>query len=343
MTNSDYERAEEEAAEWLVMLTEEPDNPEVRANFDAWCAQNPVNAAIWERTSRAYDLLGYGQPAHREAWAADVPVGAEEHRLPPAPVRRRCPAGRRGPKKATRRVRTVRAVAAGAVAAALLAAYLPAFVLNLRSDYVTGAAEPRTVALADGSTVRLGPKTAIAVGLEGQERLVRILEGEAWFDVAHDPSRPFRVESRDARVTVLGTAFDVRQDDADTTVAVQRGHVRVEPTKVDEARNHDLFAGDAIALGGSTAPLRRQVAAAEVGDRTRGTLVVRDRPVTEIVEALRPWHRGMIVVRGSGFEQWRVSGLYDLTDPVGTLTTLVGQRGGTVRQITPWLLVASAD
>lgn len=343
MTIPDPERAAEEAAEWLVLLAEEPDNPGIRTAFDAWCAMSRINAEMWARMARAYDLVGQGQPKHRPEWDVHERPDPPALKLPRgATARRRIFRLRDEGDRAVRK-RAARTVATGAVAAALAAAFLPTFITNLQSDYVTGTAESRTVALADGSKVRLGPQTAIAVDFGGKGRSIRILKGDAWFDVAHDPSRPFRVGSRDAEVTVLGTAFNVRQDEEDTKVAVQRGHVRVEHRGVTGKSAFELLAGDFIAVGGTATAIREHVAAVEVGDRTRGTLVVRDRPVSEIVDALRPWYAGVIVVRGARFAQWRVSGLYDLRDPVDTLTTLAGQHGGRIRQITPWLLVVTAD
>jgi transmembrane sensor len=66
--------------------------------------------------------------------------------------------------------------------------------------------------LADGSNVRLAPGSAVAFDDRGAERRVRLLRGTTWFDIVHDPRRPFRVATGGITTTVLGTAFEVRRD-----------------------------------------------------------------------------------------------------------------------------------
>ena len=83
---------------------------------------------------------------------------------------------------------------------------------------MTATGESRTVTLADGSQVNLSGGSAIGVDITSEERRVRLLSGEAFFDVAHDAARPFTVEAGEARIVVLGTAFDVALDPSATTV-----------------------------------------------------------------------------------------------------------------------------
>ena len=76
---------------------------------------------------------------------------------------------------------------------------------------------------------------------------------------------------------------------------------------------------------------------------TGGELVARNRSAGDVVDALRPYYKGAIVVRDDAFAAWHVSGIYDLRDPVKTLRELAASHGATVRQITPWLLLVTAD
>lgn len=88
----------------------------------------------------------------------------------------------------------------------------------------------RDFALPDGSQVRLlGVGSRVEV-LEQTAALVRtqLGAGAARFDVRHDPTRVFEVESGDVKVRVLGTAFSVALEGALTRVAVERGAVRVQ-------------------------------------------------------------------------------------------------------------------
>lgn len=95
-----------------------------------------------------------------------------------------------------------------------------------------------TIVLSDGTTVRLNADTKLTypVRFKGKRRIV-ILEGEAFFDVAHDPEHPFIVRTRYGEVSVLGTAFNINaynENEACYTTLV-RGKVRVT-TPMDEVQ-----------------------------------------------------------------------------------------------------------
>lgn len=82
-----------------------------------------------------------------------------------------------------------------------------------------------TVALADGSSVKLSGGTTLEVEMQPSRRLVRMASGEAFFSVAPDASRPFIVTVADARVQVLGTAFDLSETRDGLELSVHRGRV----------------------------------------------------------------------------------------------------------------------
>src|SRR5690606_10548060 len=63
--------------------------------------------------------------------------------------------------------------------------------------YRTKVGDQEKITLADGSIVTLNTASRIEARMNGQERTVRLLEGEAFFEVAHDASRPFRVYAGD--------------------------------------------------------------------------------------------------------------------------------------------------
>lgn len=95
------------------------------------------------------------------------------------------------------------------------------------ADYSTVQGEQRTVALPDGSMVYLNTDTAIAVVYGDDERWVELLRGEALFQVASNPDRPFRVIAEGGMTEAVGTAFVIREDPVDTVVTVTEGVVEV--------------------------------------------------------------------------------------------------------------------
>jgi transmembrane sensor len=87
---------------------------------------------------------------------------------------------------------------------------------------------PVTDTLPDGSVVTLNAHSKLEYPekFAGKERLVT-LQGEAYFDVAHDPAHPFRIHAGAADVRVLGTSFHLNARSDQVKVAVQTGKVEL--------------------------------------------------------------------------------------------------------------------
>jgi ferric-dicitrate binding protein FerR (iron transport regulator) len=87
----------------------------------------------------------------------------------------------------------------------------------------------RYLTLSDGSSVVLhaGSKLEYPAEFKGGTREV-ILSGEAYFDIAHNPAKPFIIHTGKIRTTVLGTAFNIKSDEKQVIVSVTRGKVKVE-------------------------------------------------------------------------------------------------------------------
>ena len=124
---------------------------------------------------------------------------------------------------------------ASASATTLLALALALGWSVLRSEgyvaqtYRTATGQVRNVVLPDGSIVGLNTQTELEWVGSPHDRLVRLIRGEAYFQVVHDPARPFRILLAHSQVQVLGTRFDVYQmADGDVRVSVISGTVAVE-------------------------------------------------------------------------------------------------------------------
>jgi len=101
----------------------------------------------------------------------------------------------------------------------------PAAVTALHFE--TRHGEQQTHRLADSSILHLNTDTAVTVRYGDNERLVVLTSGEAEFEVAHGPERPFRVFAGRAEIVDLGTKFDVRLEDKETLVTVIEGRIVV--------------------------------------------------------------------------------------------------------------------
>ena len=123
--------------------------------------------------------------------------------------------------------------ASGAVTAGVLAAAIAWSVLRsegyVPQSYRSATGQVRNVVLPDGSIVGLNTQTELEWVGSPSDRRVRLIRGEAYFQVVHDPSRPFRIMLAHSQVQVLGTRFDVYQmANGDVRVSVISGVVAVE-------------------------------------------------------------------------------------------------------------------
>ncbi len=103
---------------------------------------------------------------------------------------------------------------------------------------IEAGAEPREVALDDGSTIIVAPGGRVRARGSAGERGASVLRGTAEFDVAHDPAHPFVVRVAAWSVRVLGTRFSVAMtaDGTHARVVVSRGLVEVSGSDMESVR-----------------------------------------------------------------------------------------------------------
>jgi transmembrane sensor len=315
-----------EATDWLILLQEEPHDRDLRRRFDAWRDASPLNAEAWTATGRTSDVAAAMTPAHADEWM-------------PAVARRR--AQRRASRWSRRGIGLSLAATALAACIALVAA--PPMILRLQSDYMTGTAGQRTLELPDGSKVTLGAASAMALAFDAGERRLRLLKGEAFFEVTHDPARPFRVEAGKVEASVLGTSFDVRLEAEAVTVAVQEGVVGVASLGADSPPVERVEAGQAVRVVAGVRIERSSEPPRQMAAWRKGQLLSHDRPLREAVDQLRRYFAGTIVLTDEALAERTVTGVYNLADPEEALRGIVQAHGGRVRRITSWLLVVSGS
>lgn len=319
----------EEAMDWLLKREAAPGDSALRIALEAWRAADPGHAAAFARAERAWRLAGEVPPAHAARWdgtSAQVAL----------------PRGGAVPRHPGRR-RALRGVAALGIAASLALLVAPEPLLReplrrLAAEHATGTGELRRVVLADGSAIHLAPRSAITSRFTAAERRVALLQGEAFFEVARDPARPFLVEAAGAEIRVLGTAFDLNILDDRLELAVQHGQVRLTDPGHAPPLAAELGAGERISLSRAGPALRRdRLEPSAVAAWRDGPAFVQDATVAEVVAMLGRYHHAVFLLRDPGLAARRVTGLYDLRDAGRALRALVQPLGGQVRQVTPLL------
>lgn len=184
--------------------------------------------------------------------------------------------------------------------------------------YSTGA-EPRTVQLADGSTVYLNRHSEMSVRLRSGRREVTLADGEAAFDVTHDADRPFVISASGRSVNVLGTAFNVLNHDGRFSVSVERGVVSVTPSK--ERGVVRLQAGQRIDQKGDGAAVLSRVDPAGASAWRSGLLVYRGALLTEVGDDLSRYLNKPVKV-GASARGLRFSGVLRVGDEAVLLEQL---------------------
>ena len=150
--------------------------------------------------------------------------------------------------------------------------------------FETARGEQRAVRLADGSRVELDGATSLDVRIGRDGRSVTLRRGEAYFDIAHEPARPFIVVAGSARTRVLGTAFSIDLSQRSVKLAVYRGKVRFARMR-DEKRAIVVPAGWRSSLSGGSVQAPRRFDAAQQ-DWRQAWVDTDDMVLGELVEAL---------------------------------------------------------
>src|SRR6185437_15331561 len=203
----DREEAERQASDWLARLNADDVSEEDRRRFAEWLRASPVHAKAYEALCATWQELEKSGPLVRAVYFGQAMIAASA----PRPRRRRW--------------------AAAAAIAATLAAIALAAVWGLRpqddSTFQAAVGEQTTVALPDGSTLKLNSNSRARVEYTPAARVVHLDRGEAFFSVVHNANRPFWVHAGSSWVRDVGTAFNVYLAPSGVVVTVSEGAVKV--------------------------------------------------------------------------------------------------------------------
>jgi len=284
---------DDQALDWFVRRASGLDASE-ESRFQTWLAADPAHPVAFARWQAEWDdldtlpaasvdrlrrklavpvglalHLDADQPDPRQS-LAHAPIGHSRPRTPPARGASASSALRAWLTQRSHiapRVAFCSAVVLTALGGGLFWEHWQQPVFT--AQYASARGEQFEVTLPDGSRLKLDSLTEVEVAFHRKRRQVRLIDGQAVFDVAPDVTLPFDVLAANTRVTVVGTRFAVRNTPAiaghDTVrVAVEEGRVRVrrnQPLLVELARavvgpSHqvELHAGEQLAADAAGLP-----------------------------------------------------------------------------------------
>ena len=287
--------------------------------------ERPVHAdvgAAWEQVAGRLDLLPKEPGAGGRSYNAGPGLrrrrqeGTERegHRARAGVERRSSPAASASPKLGRKprqcfiamySLRIAAVILGVAISTALAVRYLGGGV-PLQEQippeakvFTTARGQQASIRLLDGTQIRLNVESRLTVPADFATGPREVqLEGEAFFEVAKDPERPFIVHAGGADVEVLGTAFGVRTyaEEDRTRVVVAEGHVALRPRELvgaDTTAPADTLVLHPRQLGGVIAgrrlPVRRNVSLTPYLAWTEGHLVFHAASFDEVVSELERW------------------------------------------------------
>ncbi len=312
--NPNHGTAMAEALDWFTRRQSGTMTAGEKRTFAAWHAAHPDNARAYKRVAGLWASPEFTRAVETQA-PATMP--------PPRPAR---------PRAA---LRPVLALAAALVLVVGLGHLLGGNPFQPSADHGTETGQRAEVSLPDGSVVVLNAESAMNVSFDADRRRVDLVRGEAFFDVRHDPERPFEVAAGRSLTRVVGTAFSVTLQDGNTEVRVKRGHVRVAG---DDGRMPvDLTPGEGVTVTaghlGDAAAFVSQTTFAWID----GRLVFHDQPLAKVIAQLARHHKDPVVLATDRLRRLRVSGNYRLNDPAAVVAALADVAGAKVIQL-PGLL-----
>lgn len=288
----------EQAGLWWVRLREADVAPEEIAQWLDWCQSDPANLEAFESIEQ---LGGRFKTLDAEARAALTRELLDEPAAPAASPRYRRP----------------RWLAPLAVAATLVAGG-SVWLLDRNAaqpplqTYRTARGEQQDFKLEDGSQLALGAMSSVSVAYGKTQRRLGLEAGEAYFEVAPNPSRPFVVQIGKVRVTAVGTAFNIRRTGDQVEVAVVHGIVdvrEVEASADDRDATHQLrLAAGRQVIAGSGAWAVRAADESRALSWRNGSMAFVDEDLALVVANLNRYAAHPVVLVDPALGQLRYTG-----------------------------------
>lgn len=327
----------EAAAEWFMRRDEPGWTGRDEQALQAWLQADPLRREIFDGMALTNHDLHQLPLVGDGAWRVPAPP---EVAAPPSP---RARATRPEPSTfpRTRGAGRRRAWGAALTACALLLLgggygwHRWDSTATYARDETTVRGEIRQIDLPDGTSVALNFDTTVRIRFFPRRREVVLDQGEAFFKVAADGSRPFTVASGSSQLTVLGTAFNVRAASPQLIVKVLEGRVAVRPDR--HARDGPVLvmaAGAGLSIDPVTGERRNLAAAPDtVGDWRTGQIHLRRMPLGEVAQELARYLGQPVALASPDLAQEPISGVVATARPQDFLQALPAFLPLQVRQL----------
>ncbi|MEM6377098.1 MAG: FecR domain-containing protein [Bacteroidota bacterium] len=312
--------------------------PAERKELLSWAESDPENRAFFDEMIQLWSLSGEYEPAPFEtdteqAWLKLEPNLLIDDLIDEMPTSsteaepETIPAPLVEPKTKVVQLRSRRRIwSIAAAIAVLLVCGSVVFNQIFRPVNYTAVAtlegEKKEVLLPDGTKVILNQNSSLSYSAKFKDRDVE-LEGEAFFDVASMPDRPFTISSGDVLTTVVGTAFNIRAypDEEEVEVAVEEGIVEVA-TKLEESKTSPVTSPvQRLTPGKMVVYSKAEKALSEASEQTDVTLIWKksslefnNTPMIEVASILERYFNIQVDLSASNYQNCPIT-LNELIQP----------------------------
>jgi transmembrane sensor len=328
------------AAEWLAAQRGGSLDERERMAFFAWLKTSPLHieeyleVAAIERdltAATADSTLSLG--ALRELARSDDSDNVTA--LPSAtPMMDRVSPRMRRPERQRWRALSWGTLAATAVAAAAVGIVwevLDRSWLDAPKTYQTAAGAQGVWHLPDGSVLHLNSDSAVTARFSSAERRIDIDHGQAFFEVAHDRSRPFHVIAGSTNTVAVGTEFDVNRRVDSTVITVVEGQVAVfasaagalDTARPPASRSLQVSAGQQVRISAGQlpdAPIAADLHQAEAWLQRQ--IVFKHQPLGEVAAEFSRYNAIPITITDPALSALPVSGVFNAYDLESFMTFL---------------------
>jgi transmembrane sensor len=279
-----------EAAAWIARLRDERRGRDLEAEFQKWLYDSDENRRAFNRMTQVWEQAG------------KIRMRAADDALAIRKVRR----SRFSPWAAT-------------LAATFVLVVITAVYYWRDNALVTAIGQQQIRVLRDGTRVVLNTDTRIEVNYDEHMRRVRLVRGEAWFDVSKHPTWPFLVSVGNQEVRALGTSFIVRHDtDQDLSVTLVDGRISVASVAGDgEAlpqASQVLTPGQRLVISRHHAPEVDRPELSRVTAWERGRVEFDETPLEDATSEMNRYTTTRVIVADTGVAQLRIGGVFRAGD-----------------------------
>ena len=311
-----------QASAWLAKLDSDQPSVQDLQDFKQWVNQHPAHISAFKQVTAAWDELNL---------LTRLPLELEQ---------RQTHASQTAPKEPRGIANWGRGLAFATVLLVTLVTLLPDWLAPDQGQYHTAVGEQTTITLPDNSVVQLNTNTRLTMDYSGTDRALYLLQGEAHFEVAHNPERPFNVYVGTGLVRAVGTAFSVHLSENDIGVIVTEGVVEIEPevvattaTNINTATTTDsaaptqsapttepsqrLAAGKAAVFDQHQIKHIQSIPPQEMQQRLawqRGLIIFSDEPLERVIAQISRYTDINIVIKSEELRQLRIGGQFQVDD-----------------------------